>query len=73
MNMPGFNAEAALHDSRSAYRHDRFFVSQADTVIPSLPPCKNCDWILDNCSKNGWRPRAVCNACYYGMCYSGPD
>ncbi len=34
-----------------------------------IPACSNCDYILDRCSLNNWRPRAVCNACARGDCY----
>jgi len=41
-------------------------------VVPAIPACRNCDDILDNCLQNGWRPRAVCNACASGYCYEEP-
>jgi len=71
--MPGFNAEASLQGSRGAFRHGEFFVSRADAVIPSIPACRNCYDILERCNRNGWLPRAVCNACFYGNCYEGPS
>jgi len=69
MNMPGFNAEASLYRSDGSFHHGPLLVPKADAVIPAVPACANCDWILDKCSKNGWLPRAVCNACYFGNCY----
>lgn len=73
MNMPGFSAEASLYRSDGPFRRGPLPPARADAVIPAIPYCGNCDWILDNCSRNGWRPRAVCNACYFGNCYSGVE
>ena len=71
MNIPGFNAESSLAPTMGIYR-GKAAVSYADTVVPAIPFCGNCDWILDNCEQNGWRPRAVCNACATGYCYEEP-
>jgi hypothetical protein len=73
MTMPGFYAEASAYTSDSSFPSGPFVVARADSIIPAIPACANCDWILDRCSKNGWRPRAVCNACYFGDCYSGVE
>jgi hypothetical protein len=71
-NMPGFTADQSLHAARGRYRSGRSFSSRPDAVIPAIPMCRNCDYILDNCERFGWRPRAVCNACLFGNCYDEP-
>ena len=73
MNIPGFSAETALYKSRHRYRDGKFRASAGNVVIPSIPACRNCDYILDNCERNGWRPRAVCTACAAGNCYEGVE
>src|SRR5256885_756110 len=78
MNMPGFTAEASLRGRASSYRSGGYFRgqsadSQAGTVVPAIPFCGNCDQILDNCARNGGRPRAVCWACATGNCFSGVE
>ena len=72
MSLPGFTAEASL---RTAQRHYRALRSRRSSggVVPAIPFCGNCDEILDRCAENGFRPRAVCRACYYGNCYSGVE
>lgn len=72
MNLPGFNAEKSLGEPRSSYRSGRLSGSYSDAVIPAIPACRNCDYILDQCEKRGWRPRALCNACAVGNCYEDP-
>ena len=70
MTMPGFTAEDSLYDKRDRYAQSaRPADSQVNTVIPAIPACANCEWILDNCEANGWRPYAVCSACAVGNCY----
>lgn len=78
MNIPGFTADASFHHSTTSYfsggyQRTHSLNSQTGNIIPAIPFCGNCDYILDNCSRNGWRPRAVCNACFYGNCYSGVE
>jgi hypothetical protein len=74
MNIPGFTAEAAFHNTGGDYRlTGQSTGSHADTVIPAIPFCGNCDDILENCERNGGRPRAVCNACASGNCFSGVE
>jgi hypothetical protein len=73
MNMPGFRAEASLYRGGGPFRQGPLPPSRGDAVVPAIPFCGNCDWILDNCMRNGWRPRAVCNACAVGNCYSGVE
>lgn len=78
MNMPGFTADASLHRSTNSYNSGYYHRGQsadtlAGTVVPAIPFCGNCDFILDNCARNGWRPRAVCNACATGNCFSGVE
>jgi hypothetical protein len=71
-NMPGFTADQSLHATRGHYRSSRPFASRSDAVIPAIPRCENCEWILDQCEKHGWRPTALCRACAFGYCYEEP-
>lgn len=78
MNVPGFSADASLYRSTTSYTtggylHGQSANSQTGTVVPAIPFCGNCDYILDRCSRNGWRPTAVCNACVSGDCFSGVE
>lgn len=73
MNMPGFTADASLNRSATRYAIGDYNRrqpghSQANKVIPALPNCHDCDRALDRCEKNGWRPRALCNLCAFGLC-----
>lgn len=72
MNMPGFTADQSLHATRGHYRSNRPSASHTDAVVPAIPPCRNCDYILDVCARNGGRPRAACNACLIGNCSDEP-
>jgi hypothetical protein len=72
MNMPGFTAERSLQKASGRYRGIRSSASRADAVIPAIPACRNCDYILDRCEANNWRPRALCAACAFGNCYEEP-
>jgi hypothetical protein len=77
MNMPGFTAGASLH--RSAILYTGGYLRgwsanlKAGAVVPAIPFCGNCDYILDNCDRNGGYPRAVCYACATGNCFSGVE
>ena len=73
MNIPGFTAERSLEPARGRYRGGRRVASRSGAVIPAIPACRNCDWILDRCAENGGRPRAVCDACRFGNCYEEND
>ena len=73
INMPNFTAEASLYRSSGSYRSGQSADSRADTVVPAIPFCGNCDYILDRCARNGGRPRAVCRACAIGNCFSGVE
>jgi hypothetical protein len=73
MKLPGFSGEASLYESGSHYRHGRAAQPAAQSVVPAIPYCGNCDYILDNCSRNGWRPRGLCNLCAAGACYDSPE
>jgi hypothetical protein len=73
MNTPGFTAERSLYAARGRYRSGRTVASRSGAVIPAIPACANCDAILDRCAENGGRPRALCNACASGNCYSGEE
>ena len=71
MRLPNFTADRAL-----APRSRRFTARtrrRAAGVMPAIPFCGNCDEILDRCSQNGFRPRAVCRACLEGDCFSGVE
>lgn len=72
MSIPTFSAEDSLSASRGHYRSRQPAGRASGGVIPAIPACSNCDYILDNCLENGWRPRAVCNACARGHCYEEP-
>jgi hypothetical protein len=72
MRLPQFNATKSLYRSGRRYRRGRARESQGAVVVPAIPACANCDWILERCEINGWRPRAVCNACAVGWCYDEP-
>jgi len=72
-NIPGFTAEDSLYKTGRQYRTGRHAVeSPRHMIIPAIPMCQNCDYILDQCEIHGWRPRAVCNACLHGNCYDEP-
>lgn len=73
IKMPGFNAEQSLQATHGRYRSGWAVAVQPGGVIPAIPRCENCDFILENCENNGWKPRAVCNACLSGRCYSGEE
>jgi hypothetical protein len=73
LNIPGFGAAQSLHAARGRYRGGRSVAAQPGTVIPAIPSCANCDYILENCANNGWKPRGVCNACNSGNCNSGEE
>ena len=73
INMSGFTAEQSLHAVRGHYRSGRPVATRSGAVIPAIPRCENCDYILDNCERFGWRPAALCNACARGNCYSGEE
>jgi hypothetical protein len=72
MKIPGFTAERSLLSAGRRYRSGRPTASLSGAVVPAIPACRNCDYILDQCEKHGWRPRAVCNACAVGDCYEDP-
>jgi hypothetical protein len=72
-NIPGFTAEDSLYVARGHYHTGRHVInSPMNMIIPAIPRCQNCDYILDQCEIHGWRPRAVCNACLVGNCYDEP-
>jgi hypothetical protein len=73
MKMPGFTADRSLHAARGRYRSAGVATTLAGAVVPAIPRCENCDYILDNCERNGWRPRAVCAACASGHCDSSEE
>jgi len=74
MNVPGFTADATLTRSTNTDFHGRYsFRKSRDAstgkVVPAIPSCANCDWILANCTGNGWKPATLCNYCAVGNCY----
>lgn len=74
MNLPGFLAEDTLYRSREHYQGGRQMSHLSENlIVPAIPNCQNCDTILERCENNGWRPRAVCNACATGNCFSGVE
>lgn len=73
MNIPGFTAEASVYRADSDYVSTGFANSHGGALIPAIPFCGNCDYILDNCERNGWRPRALCGMCASGHCFSGVE
>lgn len=73
MSLPSFTADSSLRPTRGRYRNgQRPAAPPAAAVIPAIPNCANCDFILDRCVQNNWRPRAVCNACASGNCFDEP-
>jgi len=73
MSLPGFTADASLNRSAIRYAGDDYDRRRADgsragKVIPALPNCADCDRALELCARNGWRPRALCNLCAFGIC-----
>lgn len=73
MNMPGFSADASLYKTSGYYQADRHAINlPTQMIIPAIPMCQNCDWILEQCEIHGWRPRALCHACAVGNCYDEP-
>ena len=73
MTLPSFTAAHSLYAGRGRYRFGRVHQGRADTVVPAIPACDNCDDILDRCADNGGFPKAVCRACAIGRCYvNGP-
>ena len=68
MNMPGFTADQSLHASRLHGRGRRLSKPSSGGVVPAIPPCRNCDYILDWCIKRGDFHSAVCGDCAIGDC-----
>lgn len=73
MRLPKFTANESLYTTRGRYRNRQATVPVSGAIIPAIPACANCDYILDRCERNHWRPRAVCNACARGYCYEDPS
>jgi len=68
MRMPGFAADHALPAGSLRYRDRRPSGSHSDAVIPALPPCRNCDYIIEQCEKRGDYHSALCRDCMLGYC-----
>ena len=73
IKMPGFSAERSLQATHGRYRGRWSVALKPGAVIPAIPRCENCDYILGNCEANGWKPTAACNACASGRCSSGEE
>jgi len=73
MNIPGFTAEASIYKARSDYFSTGSADSHGSAVVPAIPFCGNCDYILENCRRSGGRPRALCAMCAFGDCFSGVE
>lgn len=73
MRLPKFTATETLYVSGGRYRHSQSARARGNIVVPAIPFCDNCDYILDRCDRNGGRPRAVCRACAIGNCFSGVE
>ena len=74
LDMPGFTAVASLNDHPGSYAGSDDYRRQVDRsdagkIVPAIPACANCEWILDRCERNGWRPTGLCNLCAVGWCY----
>jgi hypothetical protein len=70
--LPGFTADQSLGPARGRYRSFHQSASASHGVVPAIPMCSNCDYILDRCERNGWRPRALCAMCASGNCWDPP-
>jgi hypothetical protein len=74
MRLPMFTATESVYRSSASYRNAGELATPATgSVVAAIPFCGNCDDILENCARNRWRPRAVCNACFFGHCFSGVE
>lgn len=71
MKIPGFTADRSLQAAYGRYRSIRLS-THSNAIVPAIPACRNCDYILDNCEKHNWRPTALCRACLFGDCYEDP-
>jgi hypothetical protein len=68
MRMPGFTADQPLPAMRGSYRSRHLSRSPSDAVVPAIPPCRNCDYILDWCIKRNNFRAAVCADCAFADC-----
>jgi hypothetical protein len=73
MKIPQFTATESLYRGRSYRSNWQSADSGNNAIVPSIPPCKNCDDILERCHENNWKPRALCNACASNNCNSGQE
>lgn len=73
VKLPGFTAEASVYKRSSDYFSTGSADSHAGTVVPAIPFCGNCGYILRNCARNGGRPFALCRACATGNCSTGVE
>ncbi len=72
-SMPGFTAETSLYKTSRYYQSaGHAITSPIHLIIPAIPACRNCDYILEQCDIHGGFPRAVCGACAIGYCYEEP-
>ena len=73
MNIPGFTGHASLNNADSYRTKSTANDLATGSIVPAIPFCGNCAYILERCARNGWRPRAACNACAIGNCFSGVE
>jgi hypothetical protein len=77
VTLPGFTAEESLGAARGRYRSGWPMSSRAGavgSVVPAIPYCGNCDYILDWCARLHSHA-AICSYCAGGYCwgpYNGP-
>lgn len=69
MSLPSFSAEHSLYVGVASYRASVAAAGRSNDVVPAIPACRNCGYILARCERNGWLPPAVCDACLEGNCY----
>lgn len=73
MNIPRFSATESLYKSSGQYNHGQPVALRTTIIVPAIPFCGNCDHILDYCALHNGRPRALCNACDVGDCFTGVE
>lgn len=71
MTIPRFTAELSLMAGTRYRRAGGAAQSPIDSVVPAIPYCGNCDYILDWCASTHSHS-AVCRACLTGDCYGPP-
>jgi hypothetical protein len=72
MTIPGFTAEVSLSARRSYRGLGRIAEAHVDSIVPAIPYCGNCDYILEWCARTHNSHSAICIACATGNCYGPP-